>query len=309
VHELIEFSIAGSASTATTSTDTSSSDTATGTDTATDTAAGTNTATDTTTDTNTDSAADMKLRIRTIMARKPLPSVVAAATTGAAIVTGTTTTNGAAAATSASAAVTTGIDSFDDSPDDSDYQSLEALATAAAEDQAPNDEGFSYVQVMDTTGNYLLYNDDDGNLFLDSVIGAEDGVTYSTSDGMVVSDDSQRVFHLYTDTIDAFGVSRFRISGNDSIPKSTDLVTLVPINYDDSSATPNVYLAADSEGNLYYTVICDFIDAPSKLFLAVDPDAGPTKLADPGLIYILTGGAVTSCQVIFFATTSAGISA
>ncbi|KAH6658700.1 hypothetical protein BKA67DRAFT_558781 [Truncatella angustata] len=108
--------------------------------------------------------------------------------------------------------------------------------------------------------------------------------------------------------MNAFGVSRLRLSSIDEIPKGADIITLLPVNYDESDSTPGIYMAVDTKGNYFYIMACDIEGDAAKIFIASDPDAGAAKLAEADLRYIVTGGVVQDCSFMPFVSTGAGLS-
>lgn len=88
------------------------------------------------------------------------------------------------------------------------------------------------------------------------------------------------------------------------IPKTADLVTLIPLDADTSSDTPGIYVAADTKGNILYPVVCSISGLESKVFLVTDPDSGVKKLTQPELQYVITGGPVSSCSLLALKTTN-----
>lgn len=96
-----------------------------------------------------------------------------------------------------------------------------------------------------------------------------------------------------------FGVSRFRLSTQDAVPKTAEMVTLVPVDYSEG-ASPKVYMALDSMGNSFFPVVCDVQGGASKVFLVADSEAGLETLKGNGLRYIVTGGVVTDCYYLPF---------
>ena len=102
----------------------------------------------------------------------------------------------------------------------------------------------------------------------------------------------------------AFNVSRIRLSTQDQVPKTADIITLVPIDYDGSGSAAEVYMAVDTKGNYFYPVVCDIQDQPSKLFLVADAAAGLQELMAEELRYIVTGGIVQECCYMPFMAAS-----
>jgi hypothetical protein len=162
------------------------------------------------------------------------------------------------------------------------------------------DEGITYVSIVDTSSTYQLTADDDGNFYLDNV-----GYTsslFASYGSVVAADDQNRVMHFYDDTMAKYGVSRFRISSQDTIPKTAQAASLALLDYDGSDSTPSVFVVADLSGHYYYTVACTISGEYSKVFLVNDIDKGPVTLMDPSLMYIITGGEVTDCSYVPFTT-------
>lgn len=201
--------------------------------------------------------------------------------------------------TSTDDAGTIADDNFDDedsSPDDSDYQALQTEAdddASGQDDSTTEDDSYSYITIADTTSTYQLNAYDDGNFYLDS-FGAADPTYFSTYEGVTVSDDSNRFFHYYQDTMTTYGVSRFRLSDESAIPKTANAATMAPL--DTGSGT--VFVVVDLVDGFYYPVACAIEGQYTKLFLVKDIDAGIKTLQDPSLMYTVTGGVVSSCSYI-----------
>ena len=96
----------------------------------------------------------------------------------------------------------------------------------------------------------------------------------------------------------AYNVSRFRLSNETHIPLTADFVGLAPVNYDNDSTTPDVYVAMDTVGGVFFPVTCDIQGQESKAFLVRDIEAGVTKLQDPSLRFTVTGGVVERCYFL-----------
>lgn len=199
---------------------------------------------------------------------------------------------------------------------DSTYSDM--LANADAEEDADtsnstalNTDGFVYSTIPDLSGQYLLLATPNGSFHLASAsdsAATDPGLTFASYDNVTVSDDADRILHYYPDLMAAFGVSRFRISGSDAIPKTAEIITLVPFNYDDDDATPGVLMAADTAGNVFYTVACNIRGQVSKLFLANNPDEGVKTLEREDLQFIVTGGVVSNCTYVPLAGSGPGLS-
>lgn len=153
----------------------------------------------------------------------------------------------------------------------------------------------NYTSILDLSGIDELYADPEGNLLY-----AEpgNGTLFAVVSGYVEGDAANRFFHYYADTMRAYNVSRFRLSDEEHIPLTSDYVALAPLNYDARSTTPDVYIAIDTAGSVFFPVTCDIQDQPSKVFLVADVTTGIEKLQDPSLRYTVTGGRVQKCYVL-----------
>lgn len=152
--------------------------------------------------------------------------------------------------------------------------------------------------IYDSTGSYVLGQDEYNNFFLDDAANAEAQYQFTAVDDVVVTDVSDRAMFYYPDEMTALGVSRFRIADTTQIPTAADFITLTPIDADESTSTPGVYLAVDSEDNAYYTMYCNIDGLGGKIFLVDDLDAGAKTLMRTDLEMVITGGVVTDCQAL-----------
>lgn len=185
--------------------------------------------------------------------------------------------------------------------DDPEFQSLNdyALSEASHENQTANDGELAgipdagYVTISNIAETYSVDADiSTGNLYIAS---GGRGSYFTEDSGVVVGDDTGRFLHYYPDVMEAYSVSRLRLSNYFSIPKSADFVALAPVDYDDNPTTPSYYAAFDTMGSLFFTISCDFLNQPSKVFLATDPVQGINTLKQEKLRYTVTGGVVTDC--------------
>ena len=108
----------------------------------------------------------------------------------------------------------------------------------------------------------------------------------------------------YPDIMSKYGVSRFRMNDYAHIPVSADFVSLVPI---DVGTGKGVYVAVDTQGNVFYTIACLLQGQQAKIFLVSDLEAGVATLMDSTLEYTVTGGVVTYCEAMDFVSEGAGI--
>jgi hypothetical protein len=98
-----------------------------------------------------------------------------------------------------------------------------------------------------------------------------------------------------------FGVSRFRLGYEESIPKTAQLATMAALDYDSNAATKNVFVVADLRGDYYYTVVCNMEGEYSRVFLVRNIEEGVKTLVGNGeLVWMVTGGVVLDCSYIPF---------
>lgn len=201
--------------------------------------------------------------------------------------------------------------------DDTATYNLLAAAFNASEDAAAlspnasllgttsdtNSDGSSFTTIPDLFSNYLLEADESGNFRLvnytanpAATIAA--GLQFEVYNDTIVADDASRLLHYYPDLMAKYGVSRFRISDINDVPKTSDLVGLVPFNYDNNDNTPGVLMALDTNGTYFYPVACNLEGESAKLFLVNDPVAGAQKLEDPALRFTVTGGVTSDCAFL-----------
>jgi len=154
---------------------------------------------------------------------------------------------------------------------------------------------------VDTTNTYVLSSDDSGNMYLDSAAAGPSGdSTFALDTGLVVGDESDRFLHYYPDVMAAFNVSRIRLSTQDAVPVTSDIITLAPLDGDSENSAVSVYIAVDSKGDYFYPVTCNIEGQPSKVFIVADPVKGLETLLLEELRYIVTGGIVQECFYIPF---------
>ena len=182
------------------------------------------------------------------------------------------------------------------------YQDIDALVSngsfigdaesQAADAYSSNDTKFITITSLNGTDKVLA--DVDGNIYY----GKKGNGTFFESVYGFVEGDGARYFHYYSDTMDAYNVSRLRLSDQLAIPSTADLITLAPVNYNNNNKTSDVFLALDTEGSIFFPVTCDIQDQLSKAFLVADLKSGLEKLLDPKLRYTVTGGIVQKCYYL-----------
>ena len=179
---------------------------------------------------------------------------------------------------------------------------------------------YNFTILSDTTLSYTLVTTEDGNLGLqDASNETFDNALFAEYDEVIVGDSDGKTLFYYEKEMNTYNVSRLRLADADHIPLTTNIVGLVPMQFDDgatitdSNGDPSIpaaiHVAVDTAGDTFWPVLCAYADGvtPSKVFLAADPEEGPTTLASAELVTVLTGGQISDCQILGLVDGSAGI--
>lgn len=198
-----------------------------------------------------------------------------------------------------------GTESFDptDNLSDADYNRLFNLSSSSSTTATrPNTDGSIYVTIHDTTNKYTLSADSNGvfNLQNSNDAALDSGTTFLSFNAIVGGDDDDRLINYFPAQMAAFAVSRLRMSPSDAFPRTADIVNLVPVNADGAADTPGVYVAVDTQDNVFYPVVCNLQGLPSKVFLVKDPVEGLKVLEREDLRFVVTGGVVQQCFYVGF---------
>jgi hypothetical protein len=124
---------------------------------------------------------------------------------------------------------------------------------------------------------------------------------WATYNDILVADGAQRLLHYYGNTMNATGVSRLRVSDEESVPEGGVVVAFASFGSNDtdtsgSTTDDGYYIAIDPDLNVYYPVLCTYTDGQvPKLFVVTDPVAGVTVLQSKDVEYSVTGGVVGAC--------------
>lgn len=186
---------------------------------------------------------------------------------------------------------------YSEDPDNTAFteNTNKALQLASAPD-SPSDA--NYTQIIDISKTLAVIPSVNGNLYAATYSEAllqTNANLFGHYDNSIFGDDSGRYLHFHPDEMKVYGASRLRLSDEDSIPKTADFITLTLQQLDDSS-DQEVYFAADTYGNLYNIVMCNFANsAVSKLFV-VSGQSGLDALVDnENIKYTVTGAPVQEC--------------
>ncbi|KAL9595333.1 MAG: hypothetical protein Q9219_006510 [cf. Caloplaca sp. 3 TL-2023] len=176
------------------------------------------------------------------------------------------------------------------------FASLDSTAAGSLNgSQSVNAPDTVFLNITDQSGNDALVANEDGNIYYAD---PGDGSEFAVVGRFVEGDAAGRFFHYYPDTMAAYNVSRIRLSDETHVPRTAGFISLAPVNHDDDLNTPDVYVAVDTLGEIFFPVTCDIQDQESKAFLVRDLDQGVQKLLDPKLRYTVTGGIVEECYFL-----------
>ncbi|KAK6836468.1 hypothetical protein PG987_006963 [Apiospora arundinis] len=192
---------------------------------------------------------------------------------------------------------------------DADYTDLLKQASTVDENKV-NTDGSVYVKLRDAMGQYLLSADSSGTFNLVPATSGDADSTLVSFDNVATQDAAGRLFHYFPETMKAFGISRFRLADTEDWPRTADIVALAPVDHDDSPETPGVYVAADTQGGVFYTVVCNLKGGlPSKVFLVDDPSEAKLEAlkGKKELQWTVVGGVVEQCYPIAFMSKGPGL--
>ena len=105
--------------------------------------------------------------------------------------------------------------------------------------------------------------------------------------------------------MEKFGVSRLRGAWQNNIPKTADLIFLVPESTS-LSDVPYAYVAVSSTKEQFHLITCAFTDNTSKVFVAKNVTSGIQTLKEEQLRYIVTGAVVKECAELAWVAPPAG---
>jgi hypothetical protein len=167
------------------------------------------------------------------------------------------------------------------------------LASAPA---SPSDA--NYTQLIDNSKTLVVIPSVNGNLYAATYsedLIQTDANLFGHYDNDIFGDDSGRYLHFHPDEMKVYSASRLRLSDENSIPKTADFITLTLQQLDDASEQ-SVYFAADTYGNLYSIVMCNFANsAVSKLFVVDGQDGLDALVNNENIKFTVTGAPVQEC--------------
>ena len=172
---------------------------------------------------------------------------------------------------------------------------MDSITRTTNGSQVPFAPDTDYLTIHDLSGNNELVADLDGNIYYAA---PGNGTLFASVSGFVEGDASGRFFHYYTDAMTTYNVSRLRLSNEAHIPITAEFVGLAPVNYDEQSSTPDVYVAMDTNDGVFFPVTCDIQDQESKAFVVTEIAQGIARLKEENLRYTVTGGVVQDCYFL-----------
>ena len=189
----------------------------------------------------------------------------------------------------------TADDEFFQALNETAFENLAIMNSTSDLSKSPYPSDTDFISIRDLSGNDELDADADGNVYYAA---PGNGTPLAVISNIVEGDAGGRFFHYYTDVMAKYNVSRLRLSKEQYIPLTSDVVGFVPVNYNNDNTTSDVYVAADTVNNIFFPITCDIENQPSKAFLATDIAAGSKTLMDPSLRNTVTGGIVEKCYFL-----------
>ncbi|CAD0018200.1 unnamed protein product [Aureobasidium pullulans] len=187
------------------------------------------------------------------------------------------------------------IGDYSEDPDNTAFleNTAKALELASTPD-APTDA--NYTQLINVQKTLIVVPSTNGNLYAATYseqLIQTNGALFGNYDNAIFGDDSGRILHFHPDEMKVYGASRLRLSDEDSIPKTADFITMTLEDVEDNGSA---YFAADTYGNLYNIVMCNFAnDAVSKLFVVDGQDGLDALTSNPNVKFTVTGAPVQDC--------------
>lgn len=193
---------------------------------------------------------------------------------------------------------------------------LLATANQTPDSSSSPPPDFSYSLIRDITNTFFLAADDSGTLGLTSDPPTADAFaskTFALFKGALAADARRRLFVYYPATMEALGVSRFRLAQLNETAFDARAVAGVPVSVGDGDGGDGgggvverdgggesgaILVPVDAEGVGYAFVVCDVVAdgvTENKLFIVKDLDAGVQTLLDQATREEVTGGEVEGC--------------
>ncbi|KAF4547783.1 Hypothetical protein D9617_36g063210 [Elsinoe fawcettii] len=132
----------------------------------------------------------------------------------------------------------------------------------------------------------------DGNLYL-SESSAASTSSFIASNGMISVDCQGRYLVYFLGEMNDCGLSRIRAVATNQVPKSANLLFVMPLNMPDGSTT---LVAVDSAGRTSFFAGCSYAGSDiTKLYLYKNVTVGAAALEKKALQTVLTGGVAERC--------------
>ncbi|EON96487.1 hypothetical protein UCRPA7_8026 [Phaeoacremonium minimum UCRPA7] len=176
--------------------------------------------------------------------------------------------------------------------------------TTSLPDHPYNDTaGYEYNLLTVPDGSIIFISCGNGAIYAVSPDGPDNPSctpNWETYNDVIVADGADRIMHYYSHTMEAVGVSRLRVSNQQSVPEKGTIVAFIADDSDEDTSEDGGYFAAlDPDMNVFYPVLCTYSDGnPARMFLAADPEKGPEILQSEDLEYSITGGKVDKCYTM-----------
>ncbi|EPS42366.1 hypothetical protein H072_3690 [Dactylellina haptotyla CBS 200.50] len=176
-----------------------------------------------------------------------------------------------------------------------------------------NSDGPISISSYNGTDPFVLVETANGNLVRrdnSSSLATGESRTFISQGGLIVSDDAERMFTLYADEIQAFGVSRIRLHKQDLVPKTALYVTFVPLRVE--GLQQGILAVSTTDSKYYAPVICDLQGQDSKVFVVrFDTEdyvnEGLAFLQSEAARNFITGGIVSTCYTVMLTDGNGGL--
>ena len=175
---------------------------------------------------------------------------------------------------------------------------------ALSNDPYNGTDGYSYQLLTIPDGSMIFVSCGNGAIYgvaSDSADNPACTSMWATYSDILVADGAQRLLHYYSNTMNATGVSRLRVSDEESVPEGGVVVAFASFGSNDtdtsgSTTDDGYYIAIDPDLNVFYPVLCTYTDSQvAKLFVVADPVAGVSVLQSKDVEFSITGGVLGAC--------------
>lgn len=156
--------------------------------------------------------------------------------------------------------------------------------------------GTKFVSIKGATQPWMLVADQEGYL-RPGELNLQNGKWFAMWKGVVFGDADARILSYDPALMKEFNVSVLRLWTAQVWPGDNNAVVLIP-GETGSQDSPYVYVASTKDGDAYPIYTCNYVDKPSRLFLAANIGDSKDALMNGSLPEDVTGGNITGCAAI-----------